>query len=175
MYGDIYTPMNTGSHGGNKPKPVFSRLDHVFVNEHFVQFIQKIEVIPGFRLNHSFVKMVVCLEYVENGPTYWKFNTSLLRDSDYIEKINNLLDIELEQDFDLYKNKWELIKLAVRGTTVQYASRKQKSNCNKIEVLQRKLQTVEQVLHGQSEPVLRDYELQGRHSSLWHTASIGSY
>ena len=43
-----------------------------------------------------------------------------------------------------YKMKMELLKLAVRGSTIQYAARKKKSAKHKIEVLEKKLSRLEQ-------------------------------
>ena len=59
---------------------------------------------------------------------------------------NNLLDIHLDQAHIDKKTHWELIKLAVRGSTIQYSARKKKSKNNQLDALQRKKKQVEKRL-----------------------------
>ena len=126
------------------PFPTFSRLDYFILKDFSLQLVQKIDTIPGFKSDHTIVKLVICLQYADRGPGYWKFNTSLLKDKDYLDRINDLIDIELESD-DLvsYKNKWEQLKLSIRGSTIQYASRKSKAQNNALQALERKLKHLE--------------------------------
>ena len=59
-----------------------------------------------------------------------------------MNKINLLIDRELEQLYEQNlkeKERFELLFLTLRGSTIQYASRKTKSNKNKITVLEKKL------------------------------------
>ena len=145
-----------------KPTSSFSRLDYFLVSETFTQFVEGVKLYPGFRTDHPSLGMKVAFSCDKRGPGYWKLNTSLLRDKDFIEKINNLLEIELEDiKPGQYKKKWELIKLAVRGTMIQYSSRKKKSDKNKIEVLERKLKILEKKLVD-SNPLFNDTEEQIR-------------
>ena len=74
--------------------------------------------------------MLITFDFTKRGPSYWKLNTSLLRDPDYIDKINNLLDIQLETlEQNSYRKTWELIKLAVRG--LPYNTRQGRRNLSK--------------------------------------------
>ena len=129
-----------------KPKPSFSRLDYFLVSGSMEQFIDKVSIHYSFCSDHSLVKMVLKLDPHERGPGYWKFNNLLLKDPDYLDKINKLIDIELAQPFESHKQKWVTLKLAIRGSTLQYAARKQKSNRNKIIVLEQKLTRLEREL-----------------------------
>ena len=78
-----------------KPKLVLSRLDYIFLNFASMQFVKKISIIPGFKTDHSIVQLELCLNQLSKGPGYWKFNVSLLRDRDYLDQINKLLDTKL--------------------------------------------------------------------------------
>ena len=61
-----------------------------------------------------------------------------------METMNKLLDIELSQDLAWEKSKqWEMLKLTTRGSTIQFAARKQKSNKQNIEVLEKKLKQLQ--------------------------------
>ena len=123
-----------------KPNRVCVHLDYFFVSDSLMQMIINSEIMPGFRTDHSIVVMKISIDFPKRGPGYWKFNTFLLRDRDYLLKINKLIDIELARQAKSYREKWQLLKLAIRGTTLQYASRKKKSNFRKLEVLERQIQ-----------------------------------
>ena len=105
--------------------------------------MEKVNVRPSFQSDHSIVELTLQFEIFARGPGYWKLNTALLRDTDYVEKMNNLLEIELALNSELkYKSKWELIKLAINGSSIQYASRKKKANANKGVALKKKLHSL---------------------------------
>ena len=64
----------------------------------------------------------------KRGPGFWKFNTALLRDETYITALKMNLPSFKEkykeiQDLGL---KWDLIKMEIRGFTLQYSKRKPK-------------------------------------------------
>ena len=128
-----------------KPTPCFSRLDYIIVNDSLVQFITKIELIPAFRSDHSIVAMDLDFSPFPRGPGYWKLNTMFLRIGDYLEKMRKLVEIELaNRQVDCRASiTWELIKLALKGSSLQYLVRKKKSNQNKTEALERKLKQLE--------------------------------
>ena len=118
------------------------RLDYMLVSESVVQFLDEIKVAPGFRTDHSMLCAEMEFNCKRRGPGYWKFNTSLLRDKDFLQSINNLLDIELGQSnlYDSKRQQWEVLKLTLRNSIIQYSTHRARSNRNKLEVLERKLQ-----------------------------------
>ena len=128
-----------------RPIPAFSRIDYI-TPEHHIQFVDKVQITYGYKSDHSIVHMIFVFEPHKHGPGYWKLNVSLLRDYNYTDCMDELLDIELSLPYESFKNKWELTKLTVRGCTIQYAARKQKSNKNKIQVLEKKVKSLEQEL-----------------------------
>ena len=103
-----------------------------------MQFVVQAEIIPGIRSDHSFVTLNISFDHSKKGPGYWKLNTSLLRDSNYLTSMNKLLDIELSQTYSSKRLHWEMIKLSARVSTIQFASRKKKSNCNILAALCKK-------------------------------------
>ena len=68
-----------------------------------------------------------------------------------MDKINTLLEIEMEDVREgEYRKKWEVIKLAIHGSTIHYATYKKKSNGNKLTVLENKLKRLEMELVNKS-------------------------
>ena len=130
-----------------KPSPKFSRLDYFIISDTFLQYINNIQVHPGYHTDHSSVELLASFGEVKCGPGYWKLNNSLLRDPVYVDKINCLIDIHLKTHEDMSRmDCWELLKLSVRGSSIQYTSRKQKSKKLLIEVLEKKLAQIDQDL-----------------------------
>ena len=144
---DIWREMHPDSQGYTwkrlRPSPIFERLDFFLISEELAQLV--IDSIIGYawKTDHSRIEIIVQVENFLRGPGYWKFNTSLLRDVDYVAKINSLLDIELAQQYPSKKMQWEMIKMAVRGSTIQYSARKKKSKNNQLVVLEKKLKLLQ--------------------------------
>ena len=116
-------------------------LDMIFIDQSMVQFVNQVNISHGYRSDHKIVDITLQYNINPRGPGYWKLNTSLLKDNDYVQKINQLLNIELAQEsnYSSKRTHWEIIKLTVRSSTLQFAARKAKSRANKIEALQRKI------------------------------------
>ena len=125
-----------------RPTYLAERLDYIFISDCLSQYVQSIRTAKGYRTDHQMVELEMKICGEKRGPGYWKLNTSLLRDKDFVEKINALIDIELAQT-PLYESKrkhWEIIKLTIRGSILQYAARKMKSQNNTQKILEHKLE-----------------------------------
>ena len=135
-------------------KYCFSRLDYWLMDEHMLQYVEKIEVAPGFKSDHSAVRLILSFAKVNKGKGYWKINTSLFSDRDFVNQINDVIEVELSQNkLWSYKKRWEMLKVTIRGVTIQYTARKQKSKRNEMAVLTRKLKDLEQKLINDSDPL----------------------
>ena len=141
----------------------FSRLDYFLLSNEGSQFIESVKTIPSYKSDHSLLVLVFNILTHKRGPGYWKLNTKFLQDSEYVDHINDLLDREIEQtNADTFKDRWELIKLAVTTSSVQFAKNRSKSNKLKIQVLERKLDRLVKEAEGINPIVFRDTEDQIR-------------
>ena len=143
------------SHGSEKsftwrqPTPLkMARLYYFLVSQEIMPLVNKIETIPGYRTNHSLIKLSLNLENISRGNGYWKFNNSLLKDEQYLEKIK-LLIIETinrysTEETDLNLNNFEkhdfknqkfviddqllcdTLLVLIRGETISFSSMKKK-------------------------------------------------
>ena len=59
------------------------------------------------------------------GPGFWKFNASLLEDKEYVEKMRQNIPAFIEKHKDVLDPglKWDVIKMEIRGFTMQYSKR----------------------------------------------------
>ena len=117
------------------------RLDYSFISNSMLQFVKKVEILPSICADHSLVLIDIDFNPNKRGQGYWKINNSLLKDKDYVDKMNLLIEKELAQA-DMYSSKkdhWEILKLSIRTSTLQFSSNRQKSKKNKLLILERKL------------------------------------
>ena len=116
------------------PEQIFVRLDFFLISDTLLQFVKKCDIGYGLKSDHSVVILDIQFELAKRGPGYWKFNNLLLRDPQYLDKINKLIDIELAQNYADRKSTWEMFKLTFRGSTLQYSARRKKSKNNIMQV-----------------------------------------
>ena len=66
------------------------------------------------------------LDEQNRGPSYWKFNSSLVDDENYVLAINQKVPEWLEELKEVMDKRvlWDLIKYPVRQFTMHYAKEK---------------------------------------------------
>ena len=73
-----------------KPTPLKqSRLDYFLLSEYLYWYFEDADILPGYRSDHSMVTLVLKFGKNEKKNTFWKFNSSLLKDIQYVEEINS--------------------------------------------------------------------------------------
>ena len=97
---------------------------------------------PGYRTDHSIVELDIQLCKFARGKGIWKFNCALLKDQEYIEMVNSLINqIKAENCALVYKfdnlpnisdqdlclrvshsQFLEILLLQIRGETVKYGT-----------------------------------------------------
>ena len=122
------------------PAPIFCRLDFFLVSAGLVGNVENCDIKPGFRTDHSAIIIELVLNKTIRGKGFWKLNSQHLKDSDYVNMLNNIIDSSYDKYNDLNPSqKWEMIKLEITGESIKYSLRKAKSKNKILEVLQRKL------------------------------------
>ena len=72
-------------------------------------------LIRCFKTDHSFPFVNVMLVDEIRGPIYWKLNCDLLKDEEYVKQLNQVIYIELAQNYSSVKLNWEMVKLSIRN------------------------------------------------------------
>jgi hypothetical protein len=97
---------------------------------------------------------------LERGPSFWRFNASLLRDSDYTKLIQEgyLAANEKYKDLEDKGLKWDLIKMEIRSTTICYSKTKAKANRDQIKEIIIKVNNLEKLIStNPTEKNLKEY------------------
>ena len=146
---------------------VHSRLDMFIIPENLEYQITETDIKPSIYSDHSIISITIRKEEsTSRGKGFWKFNTSLLTDSMYTDRVKRSIKDTLDNNMAL-KDKtllWDLIKCKIRGLSISYSSFKAKER-NKLEKeLKENLETLESKLHTDDtliteyESIKREYE-----------------
>lgn len=79
--------------------------------------MEYVDIIPAIRTDHSPISLHMNgIEETGWGPSFWKFNSSLLEDNDYIKLVTDKYSVWLEEgkDFPDPKIHWDFIKYKIR-------------------------------------------------------------
>ena len=124
-----------------KPISIMERLDYFLVSFTMQQHISNATISPSYLSDHSIPIITLDIFQDRFCSDYWKFNTSLLKDQDYLEQTKQIISETIEENTDPHL-RWEMIKMKVRGFTIQYSSRKAKSRSKTLKALEKKLAQV---------------------------------
>ena len=117
-----------------------TRLDYFLVPSDVTNFVHSIETLAGYRTDHSIVIINLAFSEQQRGKGFWKFNNSLLYDSEYVNRVKKCIKETVEEykihgdahspesirfsiDDQLF---FETLKLQIRGTTIPYAAGKKR-------------------------------------------------
>ena len=102
------------------------RLDYLFVSSNLQETISNVNIMNAFSTDHSpvFCSFMKGFQYVK-GPGFWKFNNSLLSNTDFVVEMKTFIDStkkSLNQN-SLFSNqsKWEFLKYEIRKKCLSFS------------------------------------------------------
>ena len=157
---DIFRQMHPEklSYTWTRKKPMqMARLDFFLTNNAFSDLINKSSIKPGYRTDHSRIELKIAFNQFEKGKSTWKFNCDLLKNSDYLKTINELIEEEKKrylipneyndvlEDCDLVFNIsdqlfLETLLLRIRGETIKFSSRLKRMQYDKEQSLLKEIE-----------------------------------
>ena len=131
-----------------RPLPgIFCRLDFILLSYGLADKIENTDIVPGIKSDHSALTLSFVTVLHKKGPGYWKLNCSYLKDADFIEGVKNTISDTVELNPNTNPMLlWDTIKCQIRGFSVNYSAKKKKSKINIIQVLEKRLQRLENIL-----------------------------
>ena len=138
-----------------------SRLDYWLVSTHLMFQLEKVDIQPSLRSDHSLINIdFYKSEAPDRGPSFWRFNANLLKDSEYIEQITTCITNTSEK----YKNienkglRWDLTKMEIRSSTICFSKNKAKKTKGIIKNAILETEKLEKLLSSDpSENILKQY------------------
>ena len=137
-----------------------ARLDFFLTTSDIHSKLVSTVILPGYRTDHSSLILEIQLHDTKRGKGFWKFNTSLLHNAEYVTLVKNTIKnivrtysngtgsrdqfgYNLSAD---YQTLFEMIKLNIRGQTIAFNSKKVRER-NKIDAnLEEKIKFFEKSL-----------------------------
>ena len=72
---------------------IYRRLDYFLISDELQSYAEQVDIIPTPSTDHSAVTLrIKSLPGVKNGPSFWKFNNSLINDNNYIRETKNVIN-----------------------------------------------------------------------------------
>ena len=85
------------------------RLDFFLVSESLINFSCNEEIYPGYRSDHSIIELTLKLcKNTSKGRTFWKFNNSLLYNTEYINEVKKSI-LKIKEQYAAYPYNREQI------------------------------------------------------------------
>ena len=103
------------------------------------------KILPGYHSDHSLVLLNLDINTPRKGRGFWKLNTSLLSDPNYVSRIQNSIvqtkEDNIGADPDLL---WDIIKCNIRRDTISYTFHKKKLTPHNLDLLENNLEKLTQ-------------------------------
>ena len=128
-----------------QPTPgIFCRLDFFLISFGLVNKVDKADIMPGFKSDHSAPVLLLEILSTKRGPGYWKLNCTHLSDPDFIAEIKKVIieTSEANQEADP-QLLWDTIKCQIRGSAIQFSAKKKKSKTNLLNLLENRIKRLE--------------------------------
>ncbi len=132
-------PRFTWRAGGLPPKQ--ARLDFFLISSDIYSQLSQTDIKAGYRTDHSFITIGFAFGNDSRGRGFWKLNTSLLQDVEYLDLVRKRIYEVIEQyalpNQDLLSKEvrfnisdqlfFETLKMEIRGCSIAYSSRKKRN------------------------------------------------
>ena len=106
-----------------KPIVIHSRIDRIYISDTMQYNVFKTDIIPGIRSDHSAVTMSIkpTKGMGNSGPSFWKFNNSLLKNENFTTGLKSYIETELAEQCESFQSKqvkWEYMKYKIKTWSI---------------------------------------------------------
>ena len=136
------------------------RLDYMLVNSTLFDKSVNCDLGTVEKSDHRGDLLEICLMKVDRGPSYWKFNDSLLKDRLYLDLMNEKLDLwsQALEDFPA-QFKWDYFKIKIKEESIAYSRQKAMNKKDNLIKLRHRLKDLQKdllVAHEKGEITKKD-------------------
>ena len=139
---------------GKRPVKM-ARLDFFLVTPDIHASINNYMNISGYRSDHSLIGIELCTKKTERGKGFWKFNSALLKEREYVSLVKNeIRNVVRDLSYGLdsctettsKQMLLEVLKLRIRGVTIPYCAKRKKKLRENEANIESKIQLLERSL-----------------------------
>ena len=139
-----------------KKTQIQCRLDFFLISNTLCPAVSNAEILSSYRTDHSVITVRINTATNPRGQGFWKLNTHLLTESDYINLIRKTItDISKEYEGQNEVDEillWDVIKIEIRATSIQYAKEKKSRLRQKEYFLEKEILAFERKLEEKNPP-----------------------
>ena len=124
------------------------RLDYWLVSDDFQDDVDNTGIISAIKTDHAaIVLQISSVEKQPTGPSYWKFNSSLLEVPEYINLIKDNVPSWLAEFGDVSDKGllWDLIKYKMRQVTMKFSKTKARERRSRLWEIENKLKDCQEI------------------------------
>ena len=142
---------NTLRYAWRQKKPeIQCRLDVFLVSQSLICNIIHADITMGFKTDHSLITISAALHSNQRGPGYWKLNTSILSDANYVNQIRVTIKKVTDEYVDDYSVNptlmWEMIKLKIREQSIKYAKDRRTKTSRREEEIEKAINDLQELI-----------------------------
>ena len=100
------------------------RLDYWLLSDSYQEEVEGVDIISSINSDHSAIVLHFnSIEEQRHGPSYWKFNASLLDDPDFCKLITESVPVWREEVIEVNDKRvlWDLIKYRIRQVSIKFS------------------------------------------------------
>ena len=129
------------------PRLILTRLDYVIAPINTAMIINKCEVLPAILSDHCPIMCEMLIDPTVRGRGLWKFNTQHLKNKEYVENVNEILQKAQFRYINLdASNRWEMAKNDVKLYSMNFSTHVASQKKIKVMNLEAKLKTANKKL-----------------------------
>ena len=123
------------------------RLDFWRISDVCQEDTEGTDIIPSINSDHSpIILHFNNIDRQKHGPSFWKFNASLLNDENFVLLINQSVPLWLDEFKEVIDKRvlWDLIKYRIRQVTINYSKEKARQRRQKISDIENSRKVLEE-------------------------------
>lgn len=128
--------------------PIIQRhLDYWLINDSLQDDVAQVDIVTATRTDHLAITLEIdSLDDQQHGPSFWKFNNSLLDDALFVERLHENFPKWLDEIIfcDDLRIKWDWMKYKIREQSILYSKVKAKERRNRIQTIENRLKVCEE-------------------------------
>ena len=108
---------------------ISSRLDRIYIASSLITLVETVDIVPFSWSDHDAVVITFSLpEKTTRGPGYWKLNTKLLQDENYVTQITEFWKEwqKKKPTYEKFSMWWDIGKIKIKDITITFATERNK-------------------------------------------------
>ena len=144
---DKHSPGYTYQHSNNN---ILSRIDYIFMDPALMKEVSNFRIKNSPAPDHKALLVTLTKSLNRRGPSYWKLNTSVLVEPEYIQTMTKLLDTELAKcmqnryTLGKYCQFWDLLKIKIKEHSILYCKKRNIYKKNRILYLEEQIDKIDE-------------------------------